>query len=214
MTSIDRSNRLVPIWLMAIILVGTSFTANAALVQITQFGNQTTAGAGINLNADVTGDGNDDITITGTYGYTVWTEFYAGATINGIEFTAASSDGGSGSAIYSVDSVTSAPIYASGVVGETYFLPFSFTDLDYNPISVDALLEIRVEGNIDVFEQTGVFLRRILFNLDTHGTPTGYSEFTSYPEAQHVVPIPAAAWLFSSALAGLGLFGRIRKQSS
>jgi len=218
MISNNRSNKLVPIWLIAIILISTSFTANAALVQITQYGNQITSAAGNNLNPDLTGDGNADISLymmtSSNYAPTAWD---ATAGVNGIIFE---TWGGSvyGDAIYKITdtstSTTIALVTADGIAGETYFMPFTFTDSAYNPISVDAILEIRVQGHETLPEQNGLFLRRVLFDLDTHGTPTGYSEFTSYPEAQHVVPIPAAAWLFGSALAGLGLFGRTRKQNS
>ena len=48
------------------------------------------------------------------------------------------------------------------------------TDLRLVKDAVDAILEIGVQAHAELPEQSGFFLRRVLFDLDTHGTPTGY----------------------------------------
>ncbi len=203
-----RAHRAVSTFacLLAVILVGASLPAEAALVQITQTSNQITADSGNTLNADVTGDGNFDVTFSDELvNPSILRE--AEININGVLFQAFALDPQAG---YMIDGVVTTVL--DGIVGETYFMPITFTDIGFSPISVDAILEIRVQANSDtgLVDQVGVVLRRVLFDLDLHGPPTGYSEFVSYPEAQRiVVPEPASGALLISAM-GLvwGRWGR------
>lgn len=177
--------------LLAAVLVDPPLSADAAIVQITQSGNQINSLSGDDLVADVTGDGTADITIADQY-YQPSLPWNTYVTIDGISFENIGDP--SAGAAYWIDGVLTGPV--EGLIGETYYLPFSFTDLGFSPSSIDALLEIRVQAHFEEAAQTGTILRRVLFDLDIHGPPTGYSEFVSYPEAQRLnVPEPASALL-------------------
>lgn len=71
-----------------------------------------------------------------------------------------------------------------GLVGETCFLHFTFTDLSFSSSSFNAILKIRLQAHFEGPELTGTFLWRVLFDLNIHVTPSRYSEFVSYSEAQ------------------------------
>lgn len=184
--------------------------ASAAMVQITQYGNQTTAAGGPNFNADLTGDGVIDISLLYGFGYEGGMGYdTTGVTINGTIFETLADDI-EDVALYSIDDVTQEIIYG-GAAGGTYFMPFTFTDTNYSPTAVDAILEIGILAHITDPGVHGIFLRRIIFDLDLKGTPTDYSEYEVYPEAQHVVPVPGAVWLLGSGLIGLVGIARKRK---
>jgi hypothetical protein len=202
--------------LIALVLVGTSQSADAALVQITLTGNQIISiydpvepedfgDFTGDLDPDVTGDGIADITIVDPLlqPATPWGTY---AEINGVEFETVGDP--SAGAAYWIDGVLTGPI--EGIIGETYFMPFSFTDTGFSAGSISAVLEIGVLAHFEEPSLTGTFLRRVLFDLDVHGTPTGYSEFTSYPEAQRqTVPEPASG---AQLLMGLALVWRLRRR--
>ena len=80
------------------------------------------------------------------------------------------------------DGVPTGPM--EGLVGETYFMLFTFTDLSFSSSSFNAILKIRLQAHFEGPELTGTFLWSVLFDLNIHVTPSRYSEFVSYSEAQ------------------------------
>lgn len=180
--------------LMLALIVGFAGSpAAAALVQITLIGNQNNSVSPvIDLDADVTGDGVDDITIlAGSSESNPWTAY---ASINGTVFdTYGGTYAGSGG--YTIDGGAGGSGMGNPMAGVTYFMPITFTDTGYSPGPVEAILEIRAQGHEEDPALSGIFLRRLIFDLNAgRGGPTGYSEFVSYPEAERIdVPEPASA---------------------
>ncbi|MEM7577825.1 MAG: hypothetical protein AAF328_10145 [Planctomycetota bacterium] len=193
--------------LTAVVAVLASTTSHAAIVQITQSGNRATLFVD-NLDADLTGDGLPDVTITGVFANTIVPSplaFGVGATINGIDFVAA------GRTFLDVNLVeadgTDGVVALAGETAESsYYFPIVFSDADYGLTGEDGWVEVYVRANDTEPEDSGVEIRRLVFDPDQRGTP-GFDENLSYPEA--VVPEPTVGLTFT-ALATCALRRRRR----
>ncbi|MEM1099330.1 MAG: hypothetical protein AAF656_08990 [Planctomycetota bacterium] len=165
--------------------------AHASLRQITQSGNVVTPFAD-NLDADLTGDGIADVTITSTT-FFAGGIFQAGTTIDGQAFLSigGSTAGGNVAMITGVDDV-SQPEGTSAELG--YFFPIVFSDAAYGLTDEDGIVEVFIRADDTNQPDSGVFIRRLVFDPEQRGTP-GF-DGKSYPEA--VVPEPASALLMAS----------------
>jgi len=88
---------------------------------------------------------------------------------------------------------------SSGGIGDSFFQAFDESGLLLESGSING-------AYLDLFNLTSSGIKTIQFNNNTGGTDSWWFGVRSL-QAQ-VVPVPAAVWLFGSALAGLGWFRR------
>ncbi|MEM7577828.1 MAG: hypothetical protein AAF328_10160 [Planctomycetota bacterium] len=167
----------------------------AALVQITQSGNRVTP-LGDFLDADLTGDGVDDVTIT-SVSFGGGSIYHMTASIEGQGFTVIGGSAAGGNAVVVTGGATiDAP--EGTPVSHSHYLPIVFSDAAYGLTDEDGFVEVFLYGDDENEDDTGITIRRLVFDPDQRGTP-GF-DGKSYPEA--VVPEPStlAAGLLSTVL--------------
>jgi|GEM_PF-2163751 len=192
-----------------------STQAGVTLVQITLTGNQISTTGGNTLNADVTGDGINDLVLVSPHTAVSHVAHNYGAfvTISGNRLSAQAFIEGS--------SIKGNAQFAAGGVGTPNANDFSGFNIKYlNPVSFTdtringgALTQGYLEVNsIDIPDQKAtVALTRLIFDpLHTTMTTAGLSTGTSYTE--FAVPEPSSLGLL--ALGAGGLLARRRRQVS
>ena len=199
----------------------TIVSSQAATVQITLSGNKIDSSANA-LNADVTGDGNADLTFQSATGAT----HYAGVSINGLgkpaalvnDFTSGTSSGFpiikitfAANAKFANDGVGLAFVGGSTLSNARCLNPIRFTDARINGgASTQGYLEVNAFNTSSTFQT--VALTRLVFDdasttLGTAGLSTGttYATWVAVPE-------PSSFGLL--ALGAGGLLARRRRQAA
>lgn len=201
----------------ASVALGTTAAASGALVQITLFGNQIIA-SGDSLNADLTGDGTDDI----AFGLRTYTN--GSISQRGSVFLTA--PGGSGRAANASSFITasgglegfalvpgtsignSASSFAPG--GElTGGILLTLTDSNFGLTDREAFLEV-IAGGTD--SDRGVTLTRVVFNDDPDADGPLFADVVgqgAFPEA-----VPEVSSLALLALGAGGILLRRKRQNA
>ncbi|MEM7577827.1 MAG: hypothetical protein AAF328_10155 [Planctomycetota bacterium] len=169
-------------------------------MQITQSGNGFTTSLVNNLDADLTGDGSADVTITGVSGSYLPGSFEAKnfllyATIDGNDY---SSVGGTDLGGNTASGPGVSDPQALGTSSSiSHFFPIVFSDAAYGLTDEDGWVEVFVRADSEAPDDTGIFIRRLVFDPEQRGTP-GFDGNVSYPEA--MVPEPSAGLAVASVV--------------
>ena len=197
---------------LAATAVGAAST-QAALVQITLTGNQITALGGNSLNADLTGDGNDDAAFSlSTFSTFVGASSsfnYAKVRINGgfnsATFSRTSTTftfpiGSMGTVTTSTNSFTTTLRLVNSVTTSDGLIPITFTDATYGG-TIDAWLDVHADADsVD----SGIYLQRVIWDdADLTTRPAAASATAAaYPEAS-AIPEPSSLALLALGAGGL-----------
>ncbi len=200
-------------------LAATIVSSQATTVQITLSGNKIDSSANA-LNADVTGDGNADLTFQSATSAT----HYAGVGINGLGkpaahvnvFTSGTSSGipitlirFAANAKFANDGMGLAFLGGSTIGNARYLNPISFTDARINGgASTQGYLEVNAFNTSSTF-QTVALTRLVFDNASTTLATAGLSMVATYNE---FVAVPEPSSLGLLALGAGGLLARRRRQ--
>lgn len=194
--------------------IASASATDAALVQITLTGNSFTAGAGNNLNADFTGDGQDDVGFTrldSRFSYSSYNSFVylAAVRINGSDAAAFSSSTSStgGKVFAQVPNAESNRVPGGQATGG---IPFTFTDANYGG-TVNAFLEISAGG----FHSTrGVTLNRVVFDDENLSSAPTLNQVVGQGTFAEATQVPEPSSLALLALGATGLITRRKRAAA
>ena len=204
MQHVSKKQRLANRWaVVAVLSLATAYgtTSPAAIVQITQSGNAVTPFAD-NLDADLTGDGIAELTITDT-SFFAGGIYQAATTLDGQGYLALGGTTAGGNTVL-VTGVTSDTAPEGGSAALSHYFLINFSDAAYGLTDEEGWVEVFLRADDTAQGDSGVFIRRLIFDPDQRGTPgfdPNASLQQSYPEAQ--VPEPGLAAAACLALAGL-----------